>query len=170
MKVLAIDLGTKLGFAYRNSQDEVASGVVHLKSNKKASVEMRWVVLYRFLTLIHGAEDFEAVVYEQPGRLFGHAKKILPGIQAIIELWAAQNGLAIHTCSPSTIKKFATGDGTADKDMMRLSAAVRWPGVVFEFHDEIDARFVLTFFEKTDVRKIGDKKLPKTRSSRNKPG
>lgn len=167
MKLLAIDLGLKLGYAYRNSVDELKSGICYLGENKKAAREIRWVVLYRFLEELHKVEDFEGVVYEQPGRLFGHAKKILPGLQAIIELWAAQRGISIQVGSPSALKKFATGDGTADKPMMQLSAMLRWPGREFVGHDEIDALFLLTFFEKNHVRKVGDKKLPKAQPSGN---
>lgn len=167
LKLLAIDLGTNLGWSHRDADNELVSGVLSLTPNKKASKEIRWVVLYRWLTLMHTTQDFEEVVYEQPGRLFGHAKKVLPGLQAIIELWAAQNGVSIKTCSPSTLKKFATGDGTADKTMMEAAAALRWPGRKFERHDEIDALFVLTYFEKKHVRKAGDKKLPEAQSSGN---
>ncbi len=156
MKLLAIDLGLKLGYAYRNSSDELKSGICLLGENKKASREVRWVVLYRFLEELHKVEEFEAVVYEQPGILFGFAKKILPGIQAIIELWAAQRGILIQTGSPSTVKKFATGDGKADKMMMQLSARLRWPGREYVGHDEIDALFLLTLFEKKHVQKAGD--------------
>lgn len=170
MKILAIDLGLKLGYAYRNSQGELVSSVCHLNENKKASNEIRWQVLWRFLTNLHFVENFEGVAYEQPGRLFGYAKKILPGIQAIIELWAAQSGVSIQVCSPSALKKFATGDGRADKDMMGLSAGLRWPGAVFETHDEVDARFVLTFFEKKHVRKVGDKEFPEAQQSGNHAG
>ena len=165
MKTLALDLGTNLGYAYRNSENELVSGGYDLKANKKASNEMRWVLLYRFLTLLHGVEDFEGVVYEQPGRLFGHAKKILPGMQAIVELWAGQNGLSIQSCSPSALKKFATGNGAADKAMMELSAALRWPGRVFTTHDEVDALFIFTFFEKKNVREAGNTQLPKAQPS-----
>lgn len=163
MKLLAIDLGVNLGWAHRQSE-ELISGLLVLQQTKKASREMRWVVLYRWLTLMHSNHEFEGVVYEQPGRLFGHAKKVLPGLQAIIELWAAQNGVSIQTCSPSALKKFATGDGTADKAMMEQAAALRWPGRKFERHDEIDALFVLTLFEKKHVRKTADTELPETQS------
>lgn len=165
MKLLAIDLGTNLGYAYRDSLGDLCSGVKNLQKNKNASKEMRWVELYEHLTLLHGCEVFEGVVYEEPGRLFGHAKKILPGYQAIIELWAAQNGLSIQVCSPSALKKFATGDGRADKHMMQLSAMLRWPDRIFVRHDEVDALFILTFFEKKNVREVGDKELPETQLS-----
>lgn len=168
MRRLAIDLGMNLGYAFKRSPDELVSGGYQLKDNKKSSSEMRWVVLYRFLAQLHEDEDFEEVVYERPGNLFGHARKVLPGIQAIIELWAAQNGLAIRVCGPKTVKMFATGDGNADKDMMLVSAKLRWPGRQFETHDEVDACFLLTYFEKNHVREVGDKKLPKTRKPRNR--
>jgi hypothetical protein len=65
------------------------------------------------------------------------------------------------------LKKFATGDGKADKPMMQLSAMLRWPGRAFVGHDEIDALFLLTFFEKKYVREVGDKELPETQQPGN---
>lgn len=142
--VLALDIACTLGWASQKG-DVMESGVWRLGVPLR-----RWSRLWGRLELhrhLQGRPD--AVVYERPGHLIGHAKKIMPGIQSIVELWCEKHRIECCQFAPKQIKKFATGNGNANKDLMVEAAKERWPGVVLETHDQADALWLLELFLST---------------------
>jgi Holliday junction resolvasome RuvABC endonuclease subunit len=145
--VLALDLGVNMGWAIGSYKTGVsASGSFNLDGRRDSCKAMRWIRLDNTLTEISQIYDPYYVVYEQPGALRGHAAKVLPSIQAIIEFWCLRKGLEWTTMTPSAVKKHATGKGTAKKADMLQVAKGRWPTWTFERHDQVDAMWLLDGF------------------------
>lgn len=141
--VLALDLGMHMGFAVGQAGKVIHSDHVHLEVKKASTRNMRWLKLTRELGRWHDEHALDVVVYEQPGNLKGHARKVIPGIQAVVELWCVQNGVDCETRSPSHVKMHATGKGNSTKDEMERLARQRWPHIEFKRHDQIDAVWLL---------------------------
>jgi Holliday junction resolvasome RuvABC endonuclease subunit len=89
----------------------------------------------------------ELIVYEQPFARGAAATRCLWGIAGIIEALAHNAGAACLCITPSEIKKWATGAGTADKDAMTLAAHCM--GYAGENEHEADAWCLLKFAEAT---------------------
>lgn len=145
MKILAIDPATTCGWSYLEN-GKFTAGVWFLGNNRKLHQGHLFVSMHarlRVHAVINGNPD--EVVYERPGILQGEAKKVLPGLQAIIEFWAIQNAVTIHAYSSGEIKKHATGNGNADKEMMVAAAKEKWPNIEIETHDQADAMHLLSY-------------------------
>lgn len=146
MKILAIDPAVNMGWAFLN-EGKLNSGVWFLGNNRKLHQGHYFVSLYKRLqsfNQVYGTPDF--LVYEKPGNLFGHARKILPGFQAILEMWAIMSGVDVQCFNASPIKHHATGKGNASKEDMVEAAERRWPHITIERHDQADALWVLDYF------------------------
>lgn len=146
MKILAIDIGFSMGWSYRD-EEIFTSGVWQFAVRKGCDPNLRYVNLWRRLEAfkeVRGMPDH--VVYERPGNLFGHARKVLPAIQGIISLWALLNGAVLSDFLASEVKKYATGKGSADKEKMMAAGKRRWPNIEFITHDQCDSVFLLAYF------------------------
>lgn len=145
MRILALDIGTTIGWACKDG-DRLTSGIWDLSGRTSIHKGYRYVSLWNKLESfkqIRGVPDF--LVYERPGNLFGNARKVLPAIQGIIELWALLNEVDVSDCGLSEVKKHAC-KGNAKKEDMMKAAKIKWPSKVFQTHDECDAFWLLDFF------------------------
>lgn len=147
MRILALDLATSTGWAYKD-RDFVCSGVWDFKKKKKEVDGDRLRKLFDELNKFHRLEKFELVAYERPGNLEGHARKVLPAFQAVTELWCSLNSLPVVLVPATKVKKHATGNGRAKKEEMMNAARRNWPGVQLQTHDQADALWVLDCCEK----------------------
>jgi len=146
MKILAIDIGMTMGWAYRDPTT-FTSGIWKFEMAAKDTSHKgnRYVTLWRHLESFKAVRGMPThVVYERPGNLFGHARKVLPAMQGIIELWALLNKAALLDYLASEVKKHAC-KGTANKDEMIKAAAIRWPDLKFKTHDQCDAVWLLSY-------------------------
>jgi len=84
--------------------------------------------------------DF-VVCEDVPSRMIGAAGKVIPMLHGAIRLDLIRAGIPYMVLSPSTLKKFATGKGTADKTAMALAALKRF-GQEFGTSDECDAAWL----------------------------
>lgn len=85
------------------------------------------------------AWDYQAVAYEEPGVFRSvAATRSIYGRRGILH--AVASGAALHTVTPSQLKKWATGSGKASKSDM-VMAARRYKGSVKD-HNEADAILV----------------------------
>ena len=117
MKILALDLGTKCGFAYSGG----GSGVWNLAPRRHESQGMRWIKFRQSLN--DALKDVDMVAYEEVARHLGtHAAHIYGGFLAILQEMCEERKIEFVGVPVGTIKKFATGRGNASKDMMIKAA------------------------------------------------
>ena len=119
--ILALDLGTKTGWANDNG-----SGVWKFQKLKNTHPGDRFMLFEA--TLSEYVERCDSVVYE---KVMGHGK----GGSAAAHLYGAFEGLLMKVCAThhkpidhvhvSTLKKYATGNGRANKEQMIAAAQVR---------------------------------------------
>lgn len=139
MRIMALDLGTKVGVARANDFGPGwAIGTWDLewlpgwRPGEKRQLAKRPEKLAAFLTrlVIPKRTAIDLVVYERPFARGLHATRMLWGMAGVVEAWAADNGLPVLDVLPTTIKKWATGSGKATKrDMIAKAAALGYPGL-----------------------------------------
>nr|BDD47576.1 hypothetical protein 10 [bacterium] len=115
MNILAIDPGTKCGYA-ATLDGICTSGVWDLSVHRYEGDGMRYVRLRRYLQEI-GKVDL--IVFEEVRRHAGVlAAHIYGGIISHIMEFAERNKIDYVACPVGTLKKFATGKGNANKEAM----------------------------------------------------
>jgi len=139
MRILAIDPGTKCGWAM--GADE--SGVWDLAVQRHESGGMRFVRLRRHLEELL---PLDLIVYEEVHRHLGtHAAHIYGGIIAIIQSFGEDHKIDFQGCPVGTIKKHATGKSTANKDAMVAAAARLFPEARLVDDNHADALCLLAW-------------------------
>ncbi len=139
MKILAIDPGTHCGYA----SSPFESGVWDLSVKRHEGGGMRFVKLRAFLSKAIQLGPNMMLVYEE---VRGHkgvdAAQVYGGIVAIItELCELQN-IPYQGVPVGTIKKFATGKGNSNKEMMLHEARLKWPEIDIVDDNQADALFL----------------------------
>lgn len=148
MKIAAFDLGSTWAFATEH-------GAGHCDLNpgrgKPKLARKRPEILGRFeheLTLLGATlPGFDLIVHSQPFARGQAATRLLWGMAGILEAAAHNAGCAVLDATDSQIKKWATGSGKADKDMMLVAA--RELGYTGDNEHEADAWCLLRYAEET---------------------
>ncbi|MGH8080855.1 MAG: crossover junction endodeoxyribonuclease RuvC [Lysobacter sp.] len=124
--LLALDLGTTLGWALRFS-GQAMSGTEHFKVGRFEGGGMRYLRFVRWLDdLWRFAGAPSMVCFEEVRRHRGvDAAHVYGGFLAQLTAWCERRGVPYQGVPVGTIKKFATGKGNADKAAM-IEAAKRW--------------------------------------------
>lgn len=137
---LALDLGSTCGWAMHNSQG-VTSGTISFKKKGKFH-DSGYSDLYVFLTEKFMLDEAIEIAVEKPhaGR-FINPLRILFGLLAIVHFFANRYQVTLTEYSPKAIKKFATGNGNADKKRMVLAVQEGYPKVTD--NNEADALALL---------------------------
>jgi len=154
-KILALDLGTKTGWAHSCG----VSGTWDLSVKRDESGGMRLIRLRTKLKAIFQEEGIDLIVFEAvrnaaPG--MQGAMVVMAEMQGVVKAWgetAKLRGKQIEYrgYSPGEIKKHATGKGNSGKPAMREAAMKEWgPTVVRKGTDdnEIDAMWLLDLAKK----------------------
>jgi Holliday junction resolvasome RuvABC endonuclease subunit len=81
------------------------------------------------------------VCEDVPSHMIGAAGKVIPMLHGALRLELMREGITYMVLSPSTLKKFATGSGSADKTAMAMAAYKRF-GQEFGTSDECDAAWL----------------------------
>jgi len=146
MNILALDLGSKTGWAVRMSSGEVVSGVQEFKVARGSSVGVRFIAFRHWFTAVLGTFRIEYVAYEQAHLRGGAATDLLVGfttrVQEICEEMGQIPFLAVHS---ATLKLFSTGSGRAEKDAMMAAAKAKYPGIEPQDDNEADALLLLEY-------------------------
>ncbi len=146
MKIIAFDLGRHMGWAH-NASDRLEYG--HWDIEGERPVRLRMIMgEVKFALRFY---RFDLVVYETPFARGLHATRSLWGTAGVIEAIATQMGVPVVDVSVATIKKFATGDGHAPKNMMVWAA--KGFGYVGDNEHEADAVCLLRYAEE-NVEKV----------------
>ena len=126
MSVLALDLGTRCGFAMWSS-GTIVSGTQDFKPGRFESSAMRMVRFRGWLDQMHAASPITHVVYEEVRRHAGvTAAHTYGGFMNLLLEWCETHGPVPCEAYPvGAIKKFWTGNGAASKDMMMAEARRR---------------------------------------------
>lgn len=125
--VLAIDLGTQLGWALRDRDGGVFSGSECFKPQRFEGGGMRYLRFKRWLTEIRQSIDgLDAVYFEEVRRHAGvDAAHAYGGFMAHLTAWCEHHDIPYQGVPVGTIKKHATGKGNANKEQMISAAQAR---------------------------------------------
>ena len=157
MKIITLDLGVHTGYTIGDDKGNVIEhGVKHFKRDKRPDLDSRFEEFYEWLDyLIEKVNVYHPtqtlIVCEQANHMPGIAgTKIHFGFAAIVNLTVVKNvyDLALDIVPAKSIKKFFTGTGNADKDLMIYTAQQIHPDVSDD--NEADA-LALYYYTMEDI-------------------
>ena len=156
IKILALDLGTKTGWALfqqneGNTGYQVFSGTINLKNDRFQGGGMRFLRFRNWLDDINYQKDITSVHFEEVRRHIGtDAAHVYGGFLATLTSWCEDHNLPYQGVPVSHIKLHATGKGNASKQ--EVIEAVRALGYHPQDDNEADALALLQL--KIKERKI----------------
>ena len=122
MTLLALDLGTKTGWALDG--DPVAYGMNDFTPKRLEGGGMRFLRFERFLAELHAIRPLSEIVFEEVRRHRGtDASHIYGGFLSLLTVFCEKHSIPYAGVPVGTIKKFATGKGNADKAAMIAAVA-----------------------------------------------
>lgn len=123
-KILALDLGTKTGWALCNSQGVVKSGSINFMNTRFESVGMRYLKFNEWMTNLNlECGKFDIIYFEEVNRHLGTAAAHAYGAyMGHLMSWCELNKIPYQGIGVGTIKKSATGKGNANKEDMADAA------------------------------------------------
>ena len=146
MKILAIDQATRTGWAHSNG----ACGVWDFSIRKDESSGMRLIRFEAKLSLIFNGPGidliaFEAVTAGGGPRANFDAIKLATKLQAVIERFCEEKGIACCSFNLMAIKKHAIPEKgkKRDKAAMLAAAKVKWPDKEIIDDNVADALWIL---------------------------
>jgi Holliday junction resolvasome RuvABC endonuclease subunit len=153
MKILALDPGTNCGWAYRDEDGHIESGVQRFDMARSESPGMRFMRFNEWLReltrLRFHAGDL--IIFEQPPYLrSGYAVDLLIGMTTRMIERAARCGCEHKGVNANTLKKAVAGRGNADKPDMARAVAMHFPQLnrTREYDDnEVDALALLVWHD-----------------------
>ena len=141
MRLLALDLATKTGWAHSNG----ASGVQDFSPRRGDSPGMRWINFRSWLLRLIEAAPVDLIVYEQAAyhRSLA-ANHVAHGLIAAVESVATECNIELTSRSPTAIKKYALPNiKKRNKTRMVMAAENKWPDVSILSDDQADALWLL---------------------------
>ena len=154
MRIIALDLASTTGFAYGGHTGMTDySGALNLRLEQKSEKDKGKFTgksfrnFYLWLDdviqselLVYPGEPI-TIVYERPSlRPMWHTQRIAHGLAGMVEMLEgkyAHKGVVCTNVPPKGIKKFFTGAGNADKELMLVTAREIYPDCVDD--NEADA-------------------------------
>lgn len=139
MNILALDLGTRTGWAMRQNGITV-SGFVDFKNGRFEGGGMRYLRFKQWLNQLYTASgDIGAVYFEEVRRHVGtDAAHVYGGFMGQLTAWCEARQIPYKGVPVGTIKKHATGSGSASKDLM-IEAAKEIAAYSVQDDNEADA-------------------------------
>lgn len=148
--ILALDLGTKTGWAIRKSSGEIISGTDNFKVSYFQSQGMMFLSFKRWLIeLNHSCGDIDYIYFEAVRRHLGtDAAHIYGGFLAHLTAFAESRKIEYKGVGVGTIKKHITAKGNASKQ--QVIEAIKSKGFKPVDDNEADALALLDFAIKID--------------------
>ncbi len=117
MSILALDLGTKTGWAL-SSKGRILSGVESFHSDRFSGGGMRFLRFHRWLSTLNTLQPgIEEICFEEVRRHLGtDAAHVYGGLLAILTSWCEEQKIPYQGVPVGTIKKFIAGKGNASKE------------------------------------------------------
>lgn len=127
MTILALDLGTKTGWAIQSEGGSVVSGTKAFKPGRFDGGGMRYLRFTNWLTEFNDyAGPFKTIWFEEVRNHKGvDAAHAYGGFLATLTAWAERQSIPYAGVSVGTIKKHATGQGNSNKEAMIEAAKAR---------------------------------------------
>ncbi len=146
MKILALDLGTKTGWAFGDMEDtnRIYSGMQDFSLKRGESSGMRLLNFDKWVYDMLDKHKPEMVGYEMPHHRGGHATQLLLGMLGILHVACEKAGIEYSSVHSMTLKKSATGSGKASKKDM-ISAAMKKFNREITDDNEADALHILAW-------------------------
>lgn len=148
--IVALDPSTKCGFAIRDSEGDIESGVFEFPKSKSNTDGARLRRFQSWLSKINKGFKPSLVVYE---RMFiPHAKsrggKLLIKIEGAIQ--TVFDDVDQEVVAPTSLKKYAVGRGQkVSKEEMVIAARKKWPDHLYNRKkipdDEAEALLILSW-------------------------
>jgi Holliday junction resolvasome RuvABC endonuclease subunit len=143
---LALDLGSKTGWATREIGGRVTSGVQEFSLQRGDSAGMRFIRFNRWLREMLADVKPSLVVYEKPHMRGGYATDLLVGFMTRIQEACVEQGIEYEGVHSLTLKKATCGTGKADKAKMIEWAAEHYSRDARNLDDnEADALCLLAY-------------------------
>jgi Holliday junction resolvasome RuvABC endonuclease subunit len=125
--ILALDLGSNLGWALSTSDGSIVSGTNLFRPNRYEGGGMRYL---RFRSWLNEIADrsgpINAIYFEEVRRHVGtDAAHIYGGFLAHLSSWCEAKKIAYQGAPVGTIKRFIAGKGNADKQAVIDAVRVR---------------------------------------------
>lgn len=122
--LLALDLGTTMGWALHGRDNAIASGTITFKPGRFEGGGMRFLRFSRWLGELHAvSQGIHALYFEEVRRHAGvDAAHIYGGFLGQLSAWCEAKSVPYQGVPVGTIKKHATGKGNASKQAMIASA------------------------------------------------
>jgi Holliday junction resolvasome RuvABC endonuclease subunit len=138
MTMLALDLGTTTGFAWAAAKGLVISGTWSFKPGRYDGGGVRYLRFQEALDRFHKTVPITRLFFEEVRAHKGtDAAHVYGGLMATLTAWCEKNGVPCEGVPVGKIKKFWTGQGNANKEMMLDMA--RQHGYEPEDDNEADA-------------------------------
>ncbi|CAB3664817.1 hypothetical protein LMG26696_03564 [Achromobacter pulmonis] len=123
VNILALDLGTKLGWAVRARDGAVWHGTEVFTPRKSWTPGQRWLRARSFVTDLVVRHQVHAIAYEDVKRHAGtDAAHAYGAFLCLVQMVADSHRAALMPVGVGTIKKHWTGKGNADKAAMEAQA------------------------------------------------
>lgn len=144
MSILALDLGTTIGWAHGLVAGS-NSGFVSFKPKRFEGGGMRFLRFQRWLNEHHVTSPIGEVVFEEVRAHLGvDAAHCYGGFLATLTTWCEANSIPYAGVPVQHIKKYATGKGNANKAAVITAVRKRWNKNVTD-DNEADAIALLQF-------------------------
>lgn len=142
VNILALDLGTKLGWAMLPRGGQITHGTESFAPRKSWSPGQRWQRFRTFLHEVVSRHNIHVIAYEDVKRHVGtDAAHAYGAFLALTELVADSHRVRLVPVGVGTIKKHWTGKGNSDKAAMEAQARAR--GFRPESDNDADALAIL---------------------------
>jgi crossover junction endodeoxyribonuclease RuvC len=143
VRILAIDPGTRCGWAVRHSAESWDSGVWNLAPRRHEGGGMRFLRLRAYLRELLDRFPPDLVAFEEVRMHRGaDAAHVYGGVVAVIQEESEARRLPYAAIHYAHAKRAATGKGNADKAAMVAAASRRWPRPEPFDENEADARWI----------------------------
>lgn len=126
MNILALDLGTRMGWAQWHAE-RIESGVQVFDLQRGESPGMRYLRFNAWLDEV-AKPRAHLLVYEQTHQRGGAATEVAAGFATRVQEFCARYTIEHAAVHSATLKKWTTGKGNADKRMMLAAVNHRWRG------------------------------------------
>lgn len=141
MKILALDMATTTGYAFGPASNQ--SGCWKLQPSRFESAGMRFLRFEKLLAETIQKESIQLIAFEEVRAHNGiDAGHIYGGLLAVMQLVALRFNVPYKAFGVGTIKKIATGKGSANKHAMVEAAIKFFPGVHIKDDNHADALWI----------------------------